>query len=85
MPEISRFLGIVIYMYWSEHNPPHFHAFYGGYEITVTIDGGVVMGEFPKRALRAVLEWLDLHHDELLENWRLAQADKPLKPIEPLE
>ncbi len=85
MPEISRFLGIVIYMYWSEHNPPHFHAFYGDYEVTITIDGGVVLGEFPKRALRAVLEWLDLHHDELLENWRLAQADKPLNPIEPLE
>lgn len=85
MPEISRFLGIVIYMYWSEHNPPHFHAFYSEYEITVTIDGGVVLGEFPKRALRAVLDWLDLHHDELLENWRLAQIDKPLKSIEPLE
>lgn len=85
MTEISRFLGIVIYMYWSEHNPPHFHAFYGEYEVTVTIDGGVVLEEFPKRALRAVLEWLDLHHDELLENWRLAQTDKPLKPIEPLE
>jgi hypothetical protein len=85
MPEISRFLGIVIYMYWSEHNPPHFHAFYGDYEVSVTIDGGVVKGEFPKRALRAVLDWLDLHRDELLENWRLVQADKPLKPIEPLE
>jgi hypothetical protein len=45
----------------------------------------VVKGEFPKRALRAVLDWLDLHHDQLLENWQLAQADKPLKPIEPLE
>jgi hypothetical protein len=44
-----------------------------------------VLGEFPERALRAVLEWLDLHHVELVENWRLAQADKPLKPIEPLE
>jgi hypothetical protein len=85
MPEISRFLGIVIYMYWSEHNPPHFHALYGDYEITVTIDGGIVKGEFPKRALRSVLEWLDMHQGELLENWQLAQADKQLKQIEPLE
>ncbi len=85
MPEISRFLGIVIYMYWSEHNPPHFHALYGDYEITVTIDGGIVKGEFPKRALRSVLEWLDMHQGELLENWQLALADKPLKQIEPLE
>lgn len=85
MPEISRFLGIVIYMYWSEHNPPHFHAFYGDYEITVTIDGGVVKGEFPKRALRSVLEWMDIYHGELMENWLLAQSDKRLKSINPLE
>ena len=85
MPEISRFLGIGIYMYWSEHNPPHFHASYGDYEITVSINGGVVKGEFPKRALRAVLEWLDRHQGELLENWQLALSDKQLKPIEPLE
>jgi hypothetical protein len=85
MPEISRFLGISIYMFWSEHNPPHFHAIYGDYEITVTIDGGVVRGEFPKRALRAVLEWLDIHHDELMDNWHLAQADKPLRAVAPLE
>ncbi|MEW5838875.1 MAG: DUF4160 domain-containing protein [Pseudomonadota bacterium] len=85
MPEISRFLGIVIYMYWSEHNPPHFHAFYSDYEIIVNIQNGVVRGAFPKRALRAVLEWLDLHHAELMENWQLAQEDKALKPIEPLE
>jgi hypothetical protein len=72
-------------MYWSEYNPPHFHAFYGDYEVTITIDSGVVRGEFPKRALRAVLEWLDLHQEELMENWWLAQADKRLKSIEPLE
>ena len=85
MPAISQFLGIVIYMYWSDHEPPHFHAYYGDYEIIVTIDGGVVEGRFPKRALRFVLEWLDLHKSELLENWQLAQADKPLNKIAPLE
>lgn len=72
-------------MYWSEHNPPHFHAVYGDYEITVTIDGGIVKGTFPKRALRAVLEWLDMHEGELQENWLLAQSDKQPKPIQPLE
>jgi Domain of unknown function (DUF4160) len=85
MPEISRFLGIIIYMNWGDHPLPHFHARYGDYEITVEIESGVVRGEFPKRALRAVLEWLDLHQSDLLEDWALAQARKPLKSIEPLE
>lgn len=85
MPEISRFLGIVIYMNWLDHPLPHFHAKYGNYEITVEIVTGVVRGEFPKRALRAVLEWLDEHKLELLEDWDLAQQRKPLNPILPLE
>jgi len=85
MPEISRFLGIVIYMNWADHPLPHFHAKYGNYEITVEINTGVVRGEFPKRALRAVLEWLDEHQLELLEDWDLAQQRKPLNPILPLE
>ena len=85
MPEISRFLGIVIYMNWLDHPLPHFHAKYGNYEITVEIVTGVVRGEFPKRALRAVLEWLDEHKLELLEEWNLAQQRKPLNPILPLE
>ena len=61
MPEISRFLGIVIYMLFNEHNPPHFHAQYGDYKISVDILTGVVDGKFPKRALNAVLEWYDLY------------------------
>ncbi|EGW22012.1 DUF4160 domain-containing protein [Methylobacter tundripaludum] len=85
MPIVSRFLGIIITMYWSDHSPPHFHAKYGEYEIIVTIDGGVVEGKFPKRALKHVLEWLDLHQEELLENWRCCQRREPLKEIAPLE
>jgi hypothetical protein len=85
MPELSRFLGIVIYMYWVDHPAAHFHARYGSYEITVEIETGIVRGEFPKRALRAVLDWLDAHQAELLEDWALAQARKPLRPIAPLE
>lgn len=72
-------------MNWLDHPLPHFHAKYGNYEITVEIVTGVVRGEFPKRALRAVLEWLDEHKFELLEDWDLAQQRKPLNPILPLE
>ena len=59
-------------MYWRNHAPSHFHAYYGEYEVTVEIETGVASGRFPKRALRAVLEWLDLHKAELLEDWQLA-------------
>ncbi len=85
MPEISRFLGIIIYMNWGDHPLPHFHARYGAYEIVIEIETGIVRGEFPKRALRAVLDWLDLHQPELIENWQAAQQRRPLKAIAPLE
>lgn len=85
MPEISRFLGIIIRMYISEHAPPHFHAEYGEYEITVDIETGVVNGRFPRRALNAVLEWYVLHQTELMANWAAAQQRKPLSKIQPLE
>jgi len=85
MPEISRFLGIVIYMYYREHMPAHFHAEYGEYTITVEIETGVVQGKFPRRALGAVLDWYVLHKDELIEDWELAKKKKPLNKIEPLE
>ena len=85
MPELSRFLGIVVYMLYDDHRPPHFHAEYGEYKISVEIESGVVEGRFPRRALRAVLEWHELHRDELLEDWRLAEAHQPLQKIAPLE
>lgn len=85
MPELSRFLGIVIGMFPREHEPPHFHAIYGEYQITVDIRNGIVNGSFPKRALRHVLEWLDLHKEELIEDWELIQEGKPVKKIQPLE
>ena len=85
MPEISRFLGIVIRMYIREHTPPHFHAEYGEYEITVDIETGVVNGRFPRRALSAVLEWYTLHQQELMVNWEAAMNRKPLSKIKPLE
>jgi hypothetical protein len=61
MPELSRFLGIIIAMYYREHGPAHFHAIYGDFEITVEIESGRVNGDFPKRAFAHVLEWKELH------------------------
>jgi hypothetical protein len=85
VPEISRFLGIVIRMYYREHPPAHFHANCGGHEISVDIDSGVVTGKFPARALRIVLEWYELHKTELAEDWERARQELPLERIEPLE
>ena len=85
MPEICRFLGIVIYMLYDDHRPPHFHAEYGEYKVTVEINTGVVQGRFPRRALKALLEWFELHRDELLEDWELAEQHEPLNRIPPLE
>ena len=55
-------------MYIDDHNPPHFHVWYEGYEATITIEDGIVTGTLPRRALKMVYEWLDLHFDELMEN-----------------
>lgn len=85
MPEISRFYGIIIYMYIDDHNPPHFHVWYEGYEGTITIEDGIVTGSLPRRALRLVYEWLDKHYDELMENWRLLGNSEAAKKIEPLK
>jgi hypothetical protein len=72
-------------MYYRDHAPPHFHADYGEQEITVDIGTGEVTGEFPKRALRIVLEWHALHRTELTDNWERARQKLPLAGIEPLE
>jgi hypothetical protein len=72
-------------MYYKDHMLPHFHAIYGEYEITMEIGAGIVEGRFPRRALNLVLEWHELHKDELLEDWRLAESKQPLNKIAPLE
>lgn len=72
-------------MNYREHNPPHFHVRYQGYEVSVQIESGVVSGEMPSRALKLVFEWMALHKEELLENWSLAENRKPLIEIEPLK
>ena len=85
MPEISKFLGIVIFMNFNEHPPPHFHARYGDFQITVEIQTGIIEGKFPKRALALVLEWYEKHKSELLDNWNSLIKTGEFKKIPPLE
>ena len=85
MPEISRFFGMVMVMFYRDHSPPHFHAYYGDYQVTIGIEDGKVVGEIPARALRLIDEWRTLHQGELLENWSRMEAGEPLKGIQPLE
>jgi len=85
MPVVSRFFGIVVYMFWRDHSPPHFHAKYQDAEVTVDIETGKVTGQMSNRALRMLEEWRKLYKDDLLEDWRLAQERKPLKTIKPLD
>lgn len=85
MPAISRFLGIVISMFWNDHAPPHFHARYGEYEITVEIGSGIVEGKFPRRSLGHVMEWYQIHREELEEAWKRCEKGEPPHQIRPLE
>jgi len=86
MPEISRFYGIVIKMFFDDHNPPHFHALYGEHEVLIDINTfALFAGHFPPRALGLVIEWATLHQDELLNDWERAQGQEPLSKIEPLK
>ena len=86
MPEISRFFGIVIKMFFDDHNPPHFHARYGSYKAAIRIrDFTVLEGLLPPKALGLVMEWVAIHKDELLKEWELAKQQKPLFTIEPLK
>lgn len=84
MPEISRFYGIIIYMFFNDHNPPHFHVEYQDFEASIEIESGVVKGIIPRRALKLIFEWMDMHKEELLENWKKIEERKSLDKIEPL-
>lgn len=86
MPTISAFFGIVIRMYYSDHAPAHFHAFYQGHEALIAIETmEVITGDLPRRALELVFDWVELHQEELMANWNRAQDHKPLSNIPPLE
>ena len=86
MPEISRFFGIVIRMFFNDHEPAHFHASYGDQEALIEVETlTVYRGSLPRRALALVLEWAALHRRELRQDWLLASAGTPPKPIAPLD
>lgn len=85
MPEISRFLGIVIRMFPSEHNPPHFHAVYNNFEAQFLIDPlELLEGRLPPRIHGIVIEWASLHQKELMDNWNKLREELPIKKIKPL-
>ncbi len=86
MPTICMFRGIKIYINWREHQPPHFHATYGGQEVIVSIhDLEAIEGDFPNKQLKMLLGWAALHQDELMENWELAENHQELFAIDPLK
>jgi hypothetical protein len=85
MPEISRFLGILILMHFREHNPPHFHAVYNEFEAAITIETLALMeGKLPPRVLSLVIEWASVHQSELLDNWNALRKTGRFQRILPL-
>jgi len=86
MPEISRFYGIIIAMFFNDHNPPHFHARYGGEKVAIEIESfRILEGYLSPRALGLVIEWAAQHRNELLQDWELAKNNQAPKKIEPLK
>ncbi len=86
MPEISRFLGIIITMYYNDHPPPHFHVRYNQQKAIIDIETlSIVQGKLTPRVLGLVIEWATIYKTELLENWRRTKQRIPLEKIEPLE
>jgi hypothetical protein len=86
MPELSRFFGIIITMFYDDHAPPHFHVRYGEHKAIMTIDSLMLLdGHLSPRVLGLVAEWGALHQGELRDDWALAEQRAPLKKIKPLE
>ena len=86
MPEISRFFGIIIRMFYDEHNPPHFHAEYQGNKAVFDLQGNITKGNLSsKTATRLVREWIDLHKAELEDDWNLARGGREINKIAPLD
>ena len=85
MPEISRFLGIVIYMHFNEHNPPHFHAEYNEFKASISISNlGLIEGRLPSKVMSLVIEWAQEHQEELLKNWNSIKETGKYYKIRPL-
>lgn len=85
MPTISAFYGILIKMFFNDHSPAHFHAEYAEFKATINIETlEMLEGNLPRRALELVLDWAELHKEELLEDWNLCQTKHQPNKIEPL-
>ncbi|MBI5417831.1 DUF4160 domain-containing protein [Candidatus Poribacteria bacterium] len=85
MPIITQFFGIIIRMYYDEHNPPHFHAEYQGMKALFDFSGNIIRGSLNSRtAIKLIREWIDLHSEELERDWELARNGKEIEPIKPL-
>jgi hypothetical protein len=85
VPAISRFFGIVIAMFFDDHDPPHFHARHAAGQARIRIDTLEVMDStLARRQQRLALAWAELHQQELIENWKRARAGETLNPIDPL-
>jgi hypothetical protein len=85
VPRLSEFYGIVIFMYFADHNPPHFHAVYGEHEALITVaNGAVLSGGLPRTAAYLVEQRRTERQAELEANWDLAQVPAELRTIEPL-
>ena len=84
MPTISMFFGIIIRMYFDDHNPPHFHAFYQEYRAVFSLDGQMISGDMPEKQSKIIEVWAMLHKDELEADWQLAKDQQELYKIEPL-
>lgn len=86
MPEISRFFGIIVRMFFDEHNPPHFHVEYSGKKAVFDLKGNISRGNLKsKTATKLIREWIDLHEEELQEDWELSRQNRPLNNIPPLD
>ncbi len=86
MPEISRFFGIVVRLFYDDHAPPHFHTEYGEYKATYSIkELQLLAGKLPRREEFLVLSWAKMHQDELLKDWDLCVNSKVPFKIEPLD
>ena len=84
MPTISMFYGILIRMYYDDHNPAHFHAYYNNYEAIFDLNGKKLKGSFPQNKLKLVEAWSIIHKEELEANWLLCKNNEKLFEIQPL-
>lgn len=85
MPIISMFYGIIIFMNWNDHMPPHFHARYQDFKGIFTLTGEILEGNIPARQQRQIRVWAELHYDELAADWEVSRLDEPLYRIDPLK